>query len=83
LDSHTERADLRAEPPVPLSERELDVLRLMASGSSNREIADELVIAEATAKNHVSNILSKLHVHDRSGAVSRAVELGILTHPES
>jgi DNA-binding NarL/FixJ family response regulator len=62
----------------PLSEREVEVLRLMAQGLSNKEIAETLVIAEGTAKNHVSNILSKLDARDRAQAVARGQELGLL-----
>ena len=61
-----------------LSEREIEVLRLIADGLSNKEIAEKLFIAEGTAKNHVSNILSKLEARDRAQAVSRAKELGLL-----
>ena len=62
----------------PLSERELEVLRWIAAGLSNREIAAELVITEGTAKWHVNNILSKLQVNRRTEAVARARELGLL-----
>ena len=62
----------------PLSEREIEVLRLIAQGYSNKEIAEALVIAEGTAKNHVSNILSKLNARDRAQAVARGQELGLL-----
>ena len=48
-----------------LTDREVEVLRLVARGSANREIADELVISENTVKNHVRNILEKLHLHSR------------------
>jgi DNA-binding NarL/FixJ family response regulator len=69
-------------PPPPtaseLSEREIEVLRLIADGSSNKEIAEKLFIAEGTAKNHVSNILSKLEARDRAQAVARAKELGLM-----
>lgn len=72
-------------PPKPapqvaseLSERELEVLRLIAEGLSNKEIAEQLVIAEGTAKNHVSNILGKLEARDRAQAVAKAKELGLL-----
>jgi ATP/maltotriose-dependent transcriptional regulator MalT len=54
------------------------VLRLAASGSSNREIADQLVLAEGTVKNHLSRIFGKLNVRDRMQAVAKARELGIL-----
>ncbi|MEV4413629.1 response regulator transcription factor [Catellatospora sp. NPDC049609] len=63
---------------VPLSERELDVLRLLAGGRSNREIAAELFLAEGTVKNHVTNVLAKLDARDRTQAALRARELGLL-----
>lgn len=62
----------------PLSPREIEILRLVATGASNREIADKLVISEGTVKNHLSNILGKLGVHDRMQAVLKAKELGII-----
>jgi DNA-binding NarL/FixJ family response regulator len=64
--------------PEPLTEREIEVLRLMAGGLSNREIADSLAVAEGTAKNHISNILAKLGVRDRTRAVLKALELGLV-----
>jgi len=67
-----------AEVPEPLSRRELEVLRLMAGGYSNREIARALHATEGTIKNHASNILSKLGVRDRTRAVLKALELGYL-----
>jgi DNA-binding NarL/FixJ family response regulator len=62
----------------PLSDREIEVLRLVARGSSNREIASELVIAEGTVKNHLTNILAKLNVTDRTEAAMKARELGLI-----
>ena len=62
----------------PLSERELEILALIARGSSNREIADQLFIAEGTVKNHVTHILGKLGVRDRTQAALKARELGLL-----
>ncbi len=62
----------------PLSERELEILRLIAKGRSNREIADELFLAEGTVKNHVSNILGKLDVRDRTQAALKAKEIGLI-----
>jgi LuxR family maltose regulon positive regulatory protein len=62
----------------PLSEREIQVLRLIADGLSNREIADRLTIAVGTAKRHASNIYAKLDVHSRVQAVARAQELRLL-----
>ncbi len=63
---------------VPLSERELEVVRLLAEGHSNREIADALFLAEGTVKNHVTNVLGKLGVRDRTQAALRARALGLL-----
>jgi NarL family two-component system response regulator LiaR len=60
-----------------LTEREHDVLRLIAQGRSNREIADQLHITEGTVKGHVSNILSKLHLQDRTQAALFAVRHGL------
>jgi DNA-binding NarL/FixJ family response regulator len=64
--------------PDPLTERETEILRLMAGGYSNKEIANSLGVAEGTVKNHVSNILSKLGVRDRTRAVLKAFESGIV-----
>jgi DNA-binding NarL/FixJ family response regulator len=64
--------------PQTLTERELDILRLMAAGYSNREIASALHLATGTVKNHVSNVLLKLGVRDRTRAVLRALDLGLL-----
>jgi DNA-binding NarL/FixJ family response regulator len=66
------------DPPDPLTERETEVLRLMVAGHSNREIADAFGMSEGTVKNHVSSILSKLGVRDRTRAVLKALELGFI-----
>jgi NarL family two-component system response regulator LiaR len=79
------RPEASAEPPPrpgrptvdPLTERELDVLKLVAHGKSNREIADELVVAEGTVRTHVSNILSKLHLASRTQATLFALREGL------
>ena len=63
---------------APLTERERDVLRLMAGGCSNREIAAALATAEGTVKNQVSSILSKLGVRDRTRAVLKAIQAGVV-----
>jgi ATP/maltotriose-dependent transcriptional regulator MalT len=62
----------------PLSGRELEVLGLLAAGRTNREIAEELVVALDTVKKHVSHVLDKLGVANRTQAVARARELGLL-----
>ncbi|MCF6300541.1 MAG: response regulator transcription factor [Proteobacteria bacterium] len=64
--------------PDPLTNRETEILRLMAGGYSNKEIANSIFVAEGTVKNHVSNILSKLGVRDRTRAVLKALELGMI-----
>ena len=65
-------------PFAELSERELEVLRLIAEGLSNAEIAERLVISEKTVKSHVSNILSKLHLADRTQAAVYAWKKGLM-----
>jgi DNA-binding NarL/FixJ family response regulator len=75
---HVRRDFDALSPPDPLTRREVEVLRLMAGGYSNREIADALGAAEGTVKNHASSILSKLGVRDRTRAVLKALELGYI-----
>ena len=76
------QADERTTVPTPrLTERELEVLRLVALGKSNREIANDLYISENTVKNHVRNILEKLHLHTRMEAVMYAVREKLLDVP--
>ncbi len=65
--------------PEPLTERETEILRLMAGGYSNKEIARALDVAEGTVKNHVSSVLGKLGVRDRTRAVLKAVDQGLLS----
>jgi DNA-binding NarL/FixJ family response regulator len=64
-----------------LSEREIKVLSLIAAGKSNREVAAQLAISEETAKTHVRNILAKLGAHDRTHAVTLALQRGIIHLP--
>jgi ATP/maltotriose-dependent transcriptional regulator MalT len=85
-----EQAGLPVRPPVrrggvvvaglvePLTERELEVLRLLATGAPNRAIAKQLVVTLDTVKRHLSNLFSKLEVANRTQAVARARELGLL-----
>ncbi|XEC97546.1 response regulator [Paenibacillus tarimensis] len=70
-----------SNPFAELSDRELEVLRLIAGGLSNAEIAAQLIISEKTVKGHVSNILSKLHMLDRTKAAVFAWEKGLM-HPD-
>lgn len=74
---------VRAHPDLDdahekLTDRELEVLRLLAGGYSNAEIAGALGVAERTVKNHVSAVLAKLYVRDRTRAVLKALGLGII-----
>jgi DNA-binding NarL/FixJ family response regulator len=75
---HMRNEFVSLERPDPLTDRETEILRLMASGFSNKEIAGSLGVAEGTIKNHVSNILSKLGVRDRTRAVLKAFELQLV-----
>jgi two-component system NarL family response regulator len=73
------RRDERAQVPGPrLTDRELEVLKLVAKGMNNRDIGAELFISENTVKNHVRNILEKLHLHSRMEAVVYAVREKLL-----
>ncbi|MEV4176850.1 response regulator transcription factor [Nonomuraea sp. NPDC049709] len=71
-------ADIGLAPIQQLTERELEVLRLVAEGYSNREIARALFLAEGTVKNHVSTVLLKLGARDRTNAVLRALHENVL-----
>jgi DNA-binding NarL/FixJ family response regulator len=75
---HMQNEFTSLDRPDPLTERETEILRLMAGGYSNKEIANSLGVAEGTVKNHVSNILSKLGVRDRTRAVLKAFELKLV-----
>src|SRR3954467_8317912 len=79
FNSLARKAEERQQYPAPaLTSRELEVLKLVARGMSNREIADQLYISENTVKNHVRNILEKLHLHSRMEAVIYAVKERLL-----
>ncbi|HCS64671.1 MAG TPA: DNA-binding response regulator [Cellvibrio sp.] len=66
------------EQKIDLSQRELQILRLLAGGFSNKEIARAVFLAEGTVRNHVSNLLAKLDCRDRTQAVLKAINLGIV-----
>jgi NarL family two-component system response regulator LiaR len=68
--------------PEPLTDRETEVLRLVAEGLSNREIAERLVLSEATVRTHVSSLLSKLHLASRTQAALYALREGLATLDE-
>ena len=75
----SKRADERQQLPAPrLTDREMEVLNLVAQGLNNRDIAKELFISENTVKNHIRNILEKLHLHSRMEAVVYAVREKLL-----
>jgi DNA-binding NarL/FixJ family response regulator len=74
-----EQKTISPSPEVAgLTNREVEILRLIATGATNREVADDLVISEGTVKNHLSNIFSRLGLHDRTQAVMYAREHGLL-----
>ena len=66
------------DPPSPLTIREVEVLRLVADGLTNAQIARELDLSEKTVKSHVSNILAKLHLADRTQAAVYAYPMGFV-----
>jgi DNA-binding NarL/FixJ family response regulator len=74
MESGGERAEALV---LPLSTRERQILGLLGTGASNKEIADQLCLAEGTVKNHVTSILTKLDVRDRTQAALRARQLGL------
>jgi DNA-binding NarL/FixJ family response regulator len=75
----SKRAEERQQLPAPrLTEREMEVLKLVAQGMNNRDIAKDLFISENTVKNHIRNILEKLHLHSRMEAVVYAVRVKLL-----
>jgi two-component system NarL family response regulator len=85
FNSLARQAAAQEQLPAPvLTARELEVLKLVARGMSNRDVADQLFISENTVKNHVRNILEKLHLHSRMEAVMYAVRKRLLDphHPE-
>jgi LuxR family maltose regulon positive regulatory protein len=63
----------------PLSERELEILGLIANGFTNKEIADILVIAVSTVKSHINNLYGKLGTHSRTQTIATARHLGVLS----
>lgn len=74
----TLRKELEPKEATDLSQRELEVLQLLAQGASNKEIANSLLISENTVKTHLRNILEKLHLVNRSQAAAYAVKKGLL-----
>jgi LuxR family maltose regulon positive regulatory protein len=80
VQTHKTSAALPASYLVdPLSERELEILKLVANGLSNPEIARKLFVATSTVKRHINNIYAKLNVHTRTQAVAKGKELKVLT----
>jgi len=77
------RLTTKRSPPAqaliePLSDREQEILALIATGATNREIGNQLFLAEGTVKNHVTNVLGKLGVRDRTQAALKAKEMGLI-----
>ncbi|MGD8473922.1 MAG: response regulator transcription factor [Anaerolineae bacterium] len=71
------RPSAQPPTPAPLTDREIEILRLVAKGLTSPEISQQLVIPEATVRTHVSNILSKLHLANRVRATLYALQEGI------
>jgi DNA-binding NarL/FixJ family response regulator len=71
-------APLAVPDPDALTPREREVLRLIAAGASNREIAERLIVSLATVKKHINHIFAKLHADSRTQALVRARERGVL-----
>lgn len=78
-----QRPSRRPPTPDPLTDREMEVLRLVAKGFSNPEVAERLTVTEATVRTHVSNILSKLHLANRVQATLYALQEGITSLQDS
>jgi DNA-binding NarL/FixJ family response regulator len=78
-DSHSTSTSKTDSPAIALTEREREVLNALAQGLSNREIAEQLVITEGTVKNHVSSLIDKLGVRDRTQAILKGQELGLIS----
>jgi LuxR family transcriptional regulator, maltose regulon positive regulatory protein len=70
--------NLLDESPEPLTSREIEVLRLLTEGYSNRQMAENLVLAEGTIKYHVHNLLGKLQVESRTQAIAKAKDLDLI-----
>ena len=74
----SERETAVSPPDIPVTPRELEVLHLLSSGASNKEIAEKLTISEGTVKKHISNILTTLDLRDRTQAAIYAVQHGLI-----
>jgi DNA-binding NarL/FixJ family response regulator len=83
LDEFARLSPANPDEAVTLTSRELEVLHELANGASNQEIAEHLVISENTVKNHVRNVLSKLHFHSRREAADYARRHGMTSPPPS
>lgn len=70
--------DVPTPPPHRLTERQIEILKFLAQGKTNRDIAQELILSTGTVRTHVQRIMARLGVRDRTGAVVRAIELGLI-----